>query len=269
MKTMKRRIAALPWGYLIFAGLLSLAGVLLCAFPEESLANAIRVIGILTLLFFIVRLVLILGERERSVRFAFRVIGTLFALFCGGYMLIASEATLLYLFTILGLYLIMAGSFQLQTAITLRRYRIAAVWVMLSLAILSVAGGFLLLRFQPESLRASAILLGASLLVNAAANLLSLFVVPYIDSRRRSDAIDEYKEELRLASEEAEKKRASFAEKQKRKEEKAQQKADRRAAKKAKKTAAKAEPERPTEPESQDAPASGDSESPAPDAEEK
>ncbi len=244
MKGLKHRIASLPWGYLVFAILLSAAGILLCAFPEESLSNAIRVIGILTLLIFIVRFVLTLGDRERSFRFAFRVIGTLFALFCGGYMLIAPESTIAYLFTIFGLYLIMAGSFKLQTSITLRRYRVPTVWVMLALSLLIVAGGFVLLRFEGEewlTLRRSTILLGVSLIVDAAANLLSLFVVPYIEKRRRNAAIDEYKEEEKAAALREEARLAALSERERKKEERraarAAKKAEKRAAKEAEKAA--------------------------------
>lgn len=186
MQKIKKALSSVSWGYLVIAILLGASGVLFLAFEEESLANAARIVGGLTVLIFLVRFVLILAERERSFRFAFRMIGTVCALLCGGIMLIFAEDAVVFFCSFVSLFLIVDGAFKLQTTISLRRYKIPMVWVLFALSILLIGGGYILLELEME-LAVLAKLLGAVLLVDAVSNLMSLFLLPVIDKCRREE----------------------------------------------------------------------------------
>lgn len=215
MQRMKKALSSVMWGYLVIGILLGAAGILFLVFEEESLANAARIIGGITVLMFLIRMVLILAERERSFRFAFRMIGTLFAMIAGGIMLIFAEQSVTYFCSFAALFLIVDGAFKLQTTISLRRYQIPSVWVLFALSILLILGGYLLLEIELE-LGVLAKLFGFVLLLDAVANFMSLFLLPIIEKRRRTEGWNEIEakkqeEEARLRLREENKQRRASA----------------------------------------------------------
>lgn len=203
MLSLKKALAAYKWGYLLFALLAIGSGLCLCLFPEESMTVAIRLIGFVTLLLFVYRFVAVLAERNRSFRFFWRVISTLLGLFCGGYMLIAPESALLYLFTAFGLLLIIDGAFKLQTAILSKRYDVFAMMILLINAVATIVFGFILLKFPQESLKVNAVLLGIGLIIDGLQNLFSTYFLPMIESRQKKAFEAEF-EEIRKKEEKSE-----------------------------------------------------------------
>ncbi len=237
MKKLFRKIAALPFGYLLAAVLLIISGTLLLALPETSLANAFRVVGGAILVIFIIRIVLILGERERSVRFFFRMAGTVLALIAGGALLITPNGVFAYLLAIFGLLLILDGAFKLQTAILSHRYKYSATWVMLGFAVVTIGFGFVLVRMKGIDEKTGALLLAFGFFSCALQNLMSLFLLPMLDKRRREEAQRELEElnrekdegELRECDARTRKAKERKLARAERKAEKARKKAEREA----------------------------------------
>ncbi len=189
---MKRTQAtfSIPWGYLALTLLSAAAGVLLLMFPAESVAWAVRIVGMLTALLFILRGVIdvaAFARDGRTVKQALCIVCDVLALVCGGFFIFAPNGVLLYLFMAAGLYFIIDGSFKLQTTITLRQYRMVATWIVLPVAVACIALGFVLIKFPSDKLQVNMVLLGIACLADALGQLLSLFVVPAIHARRRAE----------------------------------------------------------------------------------
>lgn len=182
-----RALARFRWAYLLFSVLLSAAGALFLAFPEQAGTWVGRTIGAMVLvcaLFFAVRL---LAIRLRGVTFFFSMLFTVLAGVAGAYLLFAPDAALAYFSAAAGVYAIMDGSFKLQTAVSARRYKMPSWWVITVLGGLSVALGVWLLRFMPDGARNLALLMGAALLLGGILNLLSLWLLPRIAAHVRQD----------------------------------------------------------------------------------
>lgn len=186
----------IPWGYLAFAFLIIGAGVLLLVFPDESLVWAVRVIGIATMLLGILEIVRILSKKERDMMFFLKMLTAVLGLVGGGFFLFAPDKALEYLAMCAGIYLMIDGSFKLQTSILSRRFRLATWWFVLAMAVAAIAGGFFLIRgLVGWDAKGRAIFIGIFFLVDGLQNLVSTFYLPSIEKRRTVEIAKEYSTE--------------------------------------------------------------------------
>lgn len=186
---------SVPWGYLAFALLIMGAGALLLIFPDESLTWAVRVIGIATMLLGILEIVRILAKKERDIMFFLKMLTAVLGLVGGGFFLFAPDKALEYLAMCAGVYLMIDGSFKLQTSILSRRFRMATWWFVLAMAVAAIAGGFFLIRGLGWDAKGHAVFIGIFFLVDGLQNLVSMFYLPSIEKRRTIEIAKEYSTE--------------------------------------------------------------------------
>lgn len=163
MKNVPRLLAAL----LIFG-----VGILFFAFNDALKILGIA-IGALLLLFSILYAIISLRSevtRYRYVRLGFAILGML----SGTVTMILSDGALSVIVTLAGILLIVNGSFNLQKELIRRDGRGFFFWLFAALAILTILGGFVLIRFFPDPTSPfAAYLLGTVLVIDALSNLFS------------------------------------------------------------------------------------------------
>ncbi|MCQ2414382.1 MAG: DUF308 domain-containing protein [Clostridia bacterium] len=190
---MIRKLKDFPWGYLLFALLLGGTGACFLAFSEnELLPTAILIVGILLTVFSILYGVLSLSKKDRSVRFFLRMVYTGLALIGGIVTIVFNDAAVETVVALVGLLLVVDGSFKLQTAIHLKRYHSFFWWLMVVCAVLPILGGFFLSKYYgaaAESDQTLSILLGLTVVIDALGNLLTAFAQPYIEKSVRNDVL--------------------------------------------------------------------------------
>lgn len=200
MKKLWQKIKNFKWGYLLFAILFSGSGLCFVSFPEDALRGVRIGIGVTAIVFAVAFIALTLANEERGFRFWAKMVLGGVAAVCGGFMIFSRQGAFEYLTFIAGIYLIIDGSFKLQTAILSKRYRSAVWWIMLVLAAASISLGVVLVRvrfdFSEELVKVSK-LLGVALMIDGVQNLLSIGYLYYVEHKTR----ETLREDLRARGE--------------------------------------------------------------------
>ncbi len=187
---MLEKIKKFGWGYVLLFIMLLAVGVCLLSF-NNTLEIVAIVMGVIMMLFGIVFFILTLANKHRGVNFAFRITFSIIALVCGAVTAISKSDAIEILVSFIALFLIMDGSFKLQTTATSKRYKLALWWLILIPAVLTIIGGFIAMRISPAS-NDVPIILGITVIIDAIANLLSAFYIAKYESVMKNDIIDEY-----------------------------------------------------------------------------
>lgn len=185
-----------PAGTLLFVPLFLAAGICLLAFPENALPNAILAIGIFAALYSIVNAALAIADKTRDVKFFFRLLGSVLALFCAIFLLIKrNDGAIDALAAFIGLIAIIDGSFKLQSSALSKRYKIAAWWILLALSVIVICGGFYLVKFPPENKKTLAVIMGLLMIAEGVQNLFATFYSPSVEVRRTEEIINSRQEQ--------------------------------------------------------------------------
>ena len=157
---------------LLAALLLLGAGILFLAFSDALKILGIT-IGALLVLFSLIYAILTLRNptvRYRYARLCFSILGIL----SGTVTMILQTGALSVIVTVGGILLIVNGSFNLHKEILRYKGRDWCFWLLCTLAVLTILGGFVLIRFFPDPNSALAgYVLGTVLIIDALRNLLS------------------------------------------------------------------------------------------------
>ena len=159
---------------------------------NQTLEITAIVMGVIMMLFAIVFFVLTLADKRRGVKFAFKVSFCVVALVCGAVTAIFRTGAVDILISLIALFLIVDGSFKLQTTVNSKRYRLALWWLILVPTVLTILGGFIAMRFFSTASEETSFILGFSAIIDAVANLLSAFYIARYESVMKSEIIDEY-----------------------------------------------------------------------------
>ncbi len=193
MKKFFAKLGSYSWGLLLFAILFIVSGICLISFSEEALPKIIIAISVFTIAFSIVYAVLALADKKRDVKFFFRLLGAICALFCGIFLLVKrNDGAIELLTTFVGLMVIIDGSFKLHTTILSKRYKMAAWWIMLVLSISCIGGGLFLIKWPPiDKVKVCSVIMGLIMIVDGVQNLISTFFNPEVDKRMRNEIMSE------------------------------------------------------------------------------
>lgn len=222
MKNFFKKLGSVGWGVLLYAVLFAVAGVLLIAFPEDGLATAIIVIGVITLLYAVYSAIAALTGKKRGFKFFMDVLAAVAALFCGLFLIIRRNddaVTLLAFFV--GALVVIDGSFKLHTAVTAKEYKNAAWWILLVLSLLAIAGGFFLVKRPPAAVKTCSVVLGLLMILDGIQNGFVAFYAPAIENRLKREITEESESEKAESDEKAAKKAEKAERKAKRKADKA------------------------------------------------
>ena len=169
-------LKAFGWGYVLIFLILTLLGVLSFCFTDMLkwvVFTAGAIIALLGISFGIAAIV----KSERGPKFTFRIIICASALVCGIITMIFANRGIEVLTSVLGTLFIIDGAFKLQKTGVLRLYKSATWWLLLTPALLTVVGGFMLIKFgavnSENSMLRVAILLGTSAIIDGISNLLT------------------------------------------------------------------------------------------------
>lgn len=169
------KVKTFSYGYLLFFLFdIAVAAAFFC-FSVDSLDYLAIAIGVTVILFAAVFAVLTLANEARGVSFFFRILFAVIALLAGIAALIGREGAVDAIVAAFGLLLIVDASFKLQSTVLAKRFRSSLWWVLLILSLVLIAGGFSLIRFRIEDRTWLSYLLGALLVFDGVANLLTPF----------------------------------------------------------------------------------------------
>lgn len=222
---MLEKLKNFRWGYLFIAALIAAIGVCFIVWHDTIMYLAIA-IGVITIVFGIIYFVINISSKDRGALFAIRTVISICCIISGVMTAIFNEGSIPILVSLISLFLIIDGSFKLNTTAMSRRYHLLLWWFILVPAILVIIGAFFALRMSDtidlDNIKTPSILIGITMLVDALSNILSAFYI----SRFEKNMAKEISEEVAAAKAEAAKRR------------------EQKAKKKAEKEAAKAEKER-------------------------
>lgn len=200
MKKLWQKIKNFKWGYLLFSILFTAAGLCFLSFPEDALKGVRIGIGVTAIVFAVAFIALTLANEERGFRFWAKMVLGGVAAICGGFMIFSPQGAFSYLTFVAGIYLMIDGSFKLQTAILSKRYRSAVWWIMLVLAAASISFGTVLVRVQfdfAEELAKVSKIIGIALMIDGIQNLLSIGYLYFVEHKTR----ETLREDLRAKGE--------------------------------------------------------------------
>lgn len=191
---MLEKLKKFGWGYVLLFALLVAVGICLIAF-NNTLEIVALIMGIIMIIFGIVLFVLTLADARRGVKFALKITLSAVALVCGVVTAIFRSGAVEILVSLIALFLIIDGSFKLQTTSLSKRYNLAIWWLILIPAVLTILGGFIAMRISPsvsDKLPTISVILGITSIVDGIGNLLSSFYITKYESVRKEEILDEY-----------------------------------------------------------------------------
>ena len=182
--TMLEKIKAFRWGYILLFLALAAVGACFIAF-YETLPTLALVIGIILIVYGIFSAVIAISDKKRGGKYAARIIISVICIICGTVTAVLRESSVNILSSLIGLFLVIDGSFKINTAAMSKRYKLLSWWLMVIPAALVILGGFLSLKFNDlftwldgeDKLMALSYTIGVTMIIDALANFLSAFYV--------------------------------------------------------------------------------------------
>ncbi len=173
------------WGYLIISILLCAVGLCFIIYPTQSLKTTSFIIGGVALTAGVVQIVKILADRHRGFGFAISIIIAITTIICATIAFLFPSVVIKVYPMIIGLMIVIDGSFKLQTVISAKRYSMKMWWFLLILCSFAIIGGFLLIRLQysEENSKIYTAILGISIFISGLQNFFSLFYLGKITKR--------------------------------------------------------------------------------------
>lgn len=170
MKALKRA----KWGYILYSFLLSLLGLALIIWPETSAETFCIIIGAISLIYGIVKVVEYFARGAVTYAFfQFDLAGGVFLTIIGVVLLLHPKYILLFLPVVIGFYMIIDGVMKVQTSIDAKRFGLRAWWLILTGALLCTALGMYLLFNPLEGGAVLMIVIGVSMLFDGIQNIFS------------------------------------------------------------------------------------------------
>ena len=192
---MFKKLKTLGWGYVFLGLLLFSIGVCFIIFADSLKILAISIGAILTLFGLVFGFVAI-SEKARNFRFAMKIALSVICISCGIITMIFSGGAISVLVAIFCLLLIVDGSFKLSAAAEARRYSLKDAWIMMAVSSVVIISAFITaMRLSPTS-ASSSYILGAIVIVDAVANLISSVSAPRRERARDEEIYLKLKEEM-------------------------------------------------------------------------
>ena len=185
------------WGYVFIALVGAVLAILLFAFGHDALDYLAIAIGITVTVSSAVLFTLALSQRKRGFAFGIRVAFSVALLISGIATLIARESLIETIISVIGLLVIIDGSFKLNASALSKRYGSALWWMLLALSLVLIAGGYLTVRANGFDGKAGYILLGLLLITDSIASICNAFFAVFNEKRSASDLEERHPKENR------------------------------------------------------------------------
>lgn len=187
-----KAIKSFRWGYLLISIILCLTGACFIIYPNQSMKTGSYVIAGAALIVGIILVIRVLADRKRSFSFAMSVIASILTITCGVVALIIPNEVFKLYPMFIGLFIVIDGAFKLQTVINAKRYKLKMWWFLLIFAIITIVGGFLIIRLRIDtdiSSVAFSEIMGVALFSSGLENFFSLFFLGKIVTKA-SEALE-------------------------------------------------------------------------------
>lgn len=188
---MLEKIKNFKWGYAVL--FLVLVGIGICLISLRQTLTALAItIGVLLSLVGVTLMIIELARKERSFAFGARILFYVACIVCGVVTAIFRDGAVDVMISIFSLLLIIDASFKLHTTAMSKRYSVPLWWIILAFAVLTVIGGFFALKYPPEKLEATSVLLGIVFILDGVSNLLSAFYIAAYERRQYDEHYYEF-----------------------------------------------------------------------------
>ena len=186
-----KKIKEINWGYLWLAVLIGGAGILILAYPGETLDVVAITIGIVTLLLGAVQAIRVLSDKRRGFKFAVGIVAASVTAIAGALCLILRENVKEFIPSLVSLFLIIDAAFKLQTVVRARQFKSKACWALMVISIVTIALSFIVIRMEGGEAKPILILFGLSLIADALGNLFSFFFVSSVERAEKEKILAE------------------------------------------------------------------------------
>ena len=186
-----KKIKEINWGYLWLALLIGGAGILILAYPGETLDVVAITIGIVTLLLGAVQAIRVLSDKRRGFKFAVGIVAASVTAIAGALCLILRENVKEFIPSLVSLFLIIDAAFKLQTVVRARQFKSKACWALMVISIVTIALSFIVIRMEGGEAKPILILFGLSLIADALGNLFSFFFVSSVERAEKEKILAE------------------------------------------------------------------------------
>ncbi len=159
------------WAYICISAVMILLGFALIIFPKISALTVCYIIGGVITVFGIIKLIGYFSKDLYRLAFQFDLALGIFTLIAGVLILIHPANVVMFMPVIIGVFVIMDGTFKLQTAFDAKRFGMNYWWMILLLAALTCFCGLFLIINPFDGVIALMIILGATLVIDGIQNL--------------------------------------------------------------------------------------------------
>lgn len=181
-------IKKVKWAYIIISALMMALGMLLIVYPETSALSICYAVGILIIIFGIVKIMSYFSKDMFQLAFQFDFAFGILAIITGLILLLYSHGIISFFSIIIGGIIFVDGVFKLQTSYEAKEFGLNYWWFILCLAILSCIFGLFLIFYSYREV-ALTVLIGWTLIVDG---ILNLWVAAYTVKEFHSyDGIDD------------------------------------------------------------------------------
>lgn len=180
------------WAYITVSIVLILFGICLVIWPKTSARTVCVGAGIIAVVLGIVKIVGYFSKDRFGLAFQFDLALGIFAMAAGILMMLHPDNIIRALPVILGIFLLIDGTFKIQTSVDAKRFGLERWWSILFFAILTCICGIVLIVSPMKSAVGLTVLAGITLIVEGIQNLWVVLYTVRI-SKNRVITVD-YKE---------------------------------------------------------------------------
>lgn len=183
-------------GYIVISVILCALGIMMIAVPDFSVSLIGIICGAVLIAFGIIRLVGYFSRDLYRLAFQYDLAFGILMIALGVIMLMRPEGLMNFICIALGLSILTDGLFKIQIAIDSKKFGIDQWWLILALAIITVAVGIAVVAMPGGSSRILSIMIGVSLLCEGILNISTVITAVKIIKGQKPDVIEvDYYEE--------------------------------------------------------------------------
>lgn len=170
--------------------LLCVLGIVLIAVPDFSVTLLCRLGGGIMVLFGLVKIVVYCSKDLYRLAFQFDLAFGILLVALGVILIIRTDAMVNLICIVMGICVLADALLKIQISIDSKAFGIQKWWLILAVAILTGAAGFLLVLRPSESAQVVMILLGVTLITEGVLNLITILTAVKIIRHQLPEVID-------------------------------------------------------------------------------
>lgn len=174
-------------GYIALSAILSIFGIILISVPDFSMILAVRICGGIMAAFGGFKLIGYFSKDLFRLAFQYDLAFGILLLSIGALMLIRPTGIINIAGVMIGLYILADGLMKIQISLDSKRFGIRSWYLILIMAVLACIAGLVLLFRPADGARIIAVLIGISLLLEGALNMLTVLVAVKLKNKNIID----------------------------------------------------------------------------------